>query len=191
MEYTCAKFKIGDKVKFSENGGFYTTYISMAIILGLDKYQSYLDPDISMTFTVIGFNSEDEIYALKDDLGREFMASDKYAELVNQWTIYSNTMPLCELTDEQKSAIFNSWVKGGARQICNGSKFVDIFIGDCNWHAGVVYRIKPKSERDLFIDKSIKLVTPENYEPMNKMFGALFDAGARYKDLTQHFGENI
>lgn len=108
-----------------------------------------------------------------------------------QWTIYSNTLPLCELTDEQKSVIFNSWVKGGARQLCNGSKFVDIFIGDCNWHTGVVYRIKPKSERELFIDKSLELMTSETERTMEQMFGAQFDAGARYKDLTQHFGENI
>ena len=54
-----------------------------------------------------------------------------------------------------------------------------------------IYRIKSKSERELFIDKSLSLMTSETERTMEQMFGAQFDAGARYKDSTSHFGENI
>ena len=191
MECTCAKFKIGDKIKFSEDGGFYTTYISMAIILGLDEFQSDIDPDISMTFTVTGLNGKDEIYALKDDLGREFMASDKYAELVNQWSVCNNTLPLCELADEQAAMLFNAWRGGAVRQAGNSHGFVDLTSSQHVWIESIIYRIKPKLGRELFIDKSVGLMTSETERAMEQMFGAQFDAGARYKDLTQHFGENI
>lgn len=105
-----------------------------------------------------------------------------------QWTIYNNTMPLCELTDEQ---VGNLVKHSGCVEHMNpnsgewGATITPV------WNRAGIYRIKPKSERELFIDKSIKLLTPENYGPMNKMFGSLFDAGARYKDKTSHFGENI
>lgn len=57
----------------------------------------------------------------------------------------------------------------------------------------ILCRIKPKSERELFIENTAKVMRdagtkyPDNHE----YFGIMFDAGARYKDLTQHFGENI
>ena len=105
-----------------------------------------------------------------------------------QWSVYNNTMPLRELTDEQVGKLVKH--SGCVEHMNPNSGGWGATITPM-WNRAGIYRIKPKSERDLFIDKSIKLVTPENYEPMNKMFGALFDAGARYKDLTQHFGENI
>lgn len=115
----------------------------------------------------------------------------KIPSKTEQWTVYNNTLPLCELTDEQVGAIFRYGIEKGVIEVMddNGKWWDNLSL--VGWHTALAYRAKQKSERELFIDKSIKLVTPENYEPMNKMFGALFDAGARYKDLTQHFGENI
>lgn len=108
---------------------------------------------------------------------------------VDQWTVYSNTLPLCELTDEQAGMLFNAW-RGGAK--------VELLADDGSWRGAapdwshaIAYRIKPKSEREMFIDKSVGLMTSETERTMEQMFGAQFDAGARYKDLTQHFGENI
>ena len=52
--------------------------------------------------------------------------------------------------------------------------------------------VKPKSERELFINKCTDVMRkagtkcPDNHE----YFGVIFDAGARYVDETQHFGED-
>lgn len=53
------------------------------------------------------------------------------------------------------------------------------------------YAVTGTKECEEFIDKSVGLMTSEIKGTMEQMFGAQFDAGARYKDLTQHFGENI
>lgn len=56
----------------------------------------------------------------------------------------------------------------------------------------ILYRIKPKSERELFIDKSKLIIGATTDDDLvDAVIADLFDAGARYKDLTQHFGENI
>lgn len=105
-----------------------------------------------------------------------------------QWTVYNNTMPLCELTDEQvgKLVKHSGCVEGMNKNSGEWGATITPM-----WNRAGVYRIKPKSERELFIDKSVGLITSETERTMEQMFGAQFDAGARYKDLTQHFGENI
>lgn len=108
-----------------------------------------------------------------------------------QWTIYNNTLPLCELTDEQYGKMRRMHDAGATIQSLNedGYGFQDCALP--TWISNGVYRVKTKSERELFIDKSLSLMTSETERTMEQMFGAQFDAGARYKDLTQHFGENI
>lgn len=108
-----------------------------------------------------------------------------------QWTIYNNTLPLCELTDEQAAMLFNAWRGGSNMQYLNeDEEWKDYNSG---FYPLDTYRIKPKSERELFIERTTKVMRdagtkfPDNHE----YFGIMFDAGARYKDLTQHFGENI
>lgn len=105
-----------------------------------------------------------------------------------QWTIYNNTLPLCELTDEQVGKLVKH--SGCVEHMNPNSGEWGATITPM-WNRVGVYRIKPKSERELFIDKSVGLMTSETERTMEQMFGAQFDAGARYKDLTQHFGENI
>lgn len=108
-----------------------------------------------------------------------------------QWTIYNNTLPLCELTDEQAAMLFNAWRGDGNMQVLNDDEEWSDY--NSGFYPLDVYRIKPKSERDLFIENTTKVMRdagtkcPDNHE----YFGIMFDAGARYKDLTQHFGENI
>lgn len=101
------------------------------------------------------------------------------------WTVYNNTLPLCELTNEQAAMLFNAWRKGTSIK-----KRGD----DDTWRDGGdklspfdAYRVK--SERELFIEESMKFTTEG--KQVKHAFGEMFDAGARYKDLTQHFGENI
>lgn len=109
-----------------------------------------------------------------------------------QWTVYNNTMPLCELTDEQYGKMRRTHDSGAAVEFANvTNEFKFEVIDKPNWCKDQVYRIKPKSERKLFIETSMQLTTSETERTMEQMFGAQFDAGARYVDLTQYFGENI
>lgn len=108
-----------------------------------------------------------------------------------QWTIYNNTLPLCELTDEQAAMLFNSWRGGGNVQFLSCDEEWKVKGYNSGFYHSDIYRIKPKSGRELFIDKSLALITSETERTMEQMFGAQFDAGARYIDNTQYFGENI
>lgn len=108
-----------------------------------------------------------------------------------QWTIYNNTIPLGELSDDQAAQLFNAWHAGEVRQALNNSGFCDLPAKATAWFDLTAYRIKPKSERDIFIETSIQLMTSETERTMEQMFGAQFDAGARYTDNTQHFGESV
>lgn len=105
-----------------------------------------------------------------------------------RWSIYSNTLPLCELTYEQVGKLVKH--SGCVEHMNQNSGEWGATITPM-WSRVGVYRIKSKSERELFIEKSVGLMTSETERTMEQMFGAQFDAGARYKDSTQHFGENI
>ena len=110
-----------------------------------------------------------------------------------QWSVYNNTLPLCELTDEQYGKMRRTHDNGATVQSLNedGYGFQDCALP--TWISNGVYRIKPKSERELFIENTTKVMRdagtkcPDNHE----YFGIMFDAGARYTDKTQFFGESI
>lgn len=110
-----------------------------------------------------------------------------------QWSIYSNTMPLCELTDEQYGKMRRARDNGGLVEfanVTNDFKFEE--IGNPNWCKDQVYRIKSKSERELFIEAAIGHAIKPETQSAKQMFGELFDSGKfKYIDNTQHFGENI
>mgnify|MGYP007096664212 CR=1 FL=1 len=166
-----------------------------------DKIQTSKESIYTISDNNSGFNNKD------DSSNKVFILSAsalnggcKIPAKAEQWTIYNNTLPLCELTDEQAAMLFNAWRSGGdAEFISDTAK--DLKTGNQtfgwsdapmpSWLDWQVYRIKSKSERELFIDKSVGLMTSETERTMERMFSAQFDAGARYKDLTQHFGENI
>lgn len=103
------------------------------------------------------------------------------------WTIYNNTLPLGELSDEKASQLFNHKRNGGAIK----AKSVNGWLDSSLWNNSWVYRAKPKSERELFIETSVQLMTSETERTMEQMFGAQFDSGARYTENTQHFGESV
>lgn len=110
------------------------------------------------------------------------------------WTIYNNDKPLCELTDEQASELFNAWRKGWLVQSCVSGEYW-WSVAEPGWLEGVIYRIKQKTDRQMFVDKCTQVMReagtkcPDNHE----YFGIIFDAGARfgsnYVDSTQYFGE--
>lgn len=105
-----------------------------------------------------------------------------------QWSIYNNTLPLRELTDEQVGKLVKH--SGCVEHMNpNSGEWVATIIP--MWNRARVYRITPKSERELFIDKSMEVFKENQHNKAEFMLGKIYDAGARYKDLTQHFGENI
>lgn len=112
-----------------------------------------------------------------------------------QWTIYNNTLPLCDLTDEQAAMLFNAWRGGDNIQF--RTMDVNVWIDKPEYDAvikkGGVYRVKSKSERELFIEHTTKVMRDAGTkcQDNHEYFGIMFDAGARYIDLTHHFGENI
>lgn len=124
-----------------------------------------------------------------------------------QWTVYNNTMPLCELTDEQAGMLFNAWRKGVEIENClydeKHEEFVWVNCFSVLSNIEGIYRIKTKSERELFVEAACKAVeSNEHYNRMNINIDcsaamrftveAMYDSGDfEYKDLTQHFGENI
>lgn len=77
----------------------------------------------------------------------------KIPSKAEQWTIYNNTLSLCQLTDEQAAMLFNAWRKN--------NEILEFFVE--NWSnvkpkqisINGIYRIKPKSERELFIDAAV------------------------------------
>lgn len=105
-----------------------------------------------------------------------------------QWTIYNNDMPLRELTDEQVGKLVKH---SGCVEHMNPNSGDWAATITPMWNRAGVYRIKPKSERELFIETSVQLMTSETERTMEQMFGAQFDAGARYTENTQHFGESV
>ena len=108
-----------------------------------------------------------------------------------EWTVYNNTLPLCELTDEQYGKMRRAFDAGGDVQKLNlkGEWVKPLHAFKLK---GFAYRIRTKSERELFINKCTDVMRkagtkcPDNHE----YFGVIFDAGARYVDETQHFGED-
>lgn len=106
-----------------------------------------------------------------------------------QWTIYNNTMPLHELTDEQVGKLVKH--SGCVEHMNPNSGEWGATITPM-WNRAGVYRIKQKSEREMFIEAAIGHgIKPETQNP-KQIFGELFDSGKfKYIDLTQHFGENI
>lgn len=101
--------------------------------------------------------------------GIDCYLSGEYTEFTGTWSIYNNTLPMSDLTDEQAAELFNWWRNGGEVE----------FVEECGewvgddplWGNKSVYRAKQKTERELFIDKCNELGSD---------FGKMFDNGARF-----------
>lgn len=108
---------------------------------------------------------------------------DSALPIPQQWSIYTNDKPLSELSDEQAAALFNAWRGGGNMQYLNeDEEWKDYNSG---FYPLDTYRIKPKSERELFIDAAMQLImTSETERTLEQQFGALFDSG-KFKLVEQ------
>lgn len=133
------------------------------------------DSKIGVDCAASSFNNTGGYCSTKHWYAREFGFTEFKTDI--KWSIYTNDKPLCELSDEQAAALFNAW-RGGAK--------VELLAdnGDwCNavpdWSNDIVYRIKQKSERELFVEQCTKVMReagtkcPDNHE----YFGVIFDSG--------------
>ncbi|MGL4616489.1 MAG: hypothetical protein ACRCVV_21880 [Shewanella sp.] len=100
------------------------------------------------------------------------------------WSIYTNTLPLCELTDEQASMLFNAWRKGFEIENClydeKHEEFVWVNCFSVLSNIEGVYRIKSKSEREQFIDDALDTYDGRiglSERAMTLAAGMMFDSG--------------
>lgn len=121
----------------------------------------------------------------------------KIPDKAEQWSVYNNTMPLCELSDEQAAMLFNAWRSGIAMEKSINDQWLKLASLEPCWIPKSVYRIKPKSDRELFIDGATEIASDECEterikESIDAFIVKLFDSGKfKYIDNTQHFGESI
>jgi hypothetical protein len=92
-------------------------------------------------------------------------------ELAEDWSIYNNTLPLSELSDEQRGLLFNHWCNGGGIVDCR-----DMGVCPC-WDPDNVYRAKQKSERELFIEAAIDAMQLHKDDLAKHDIGKMYDAG--------------
>lgn len=94
------------------------------------------------------------------------------------WTVYNNTLQVSDLTDEQAVELFVAWRKGGAIQYRVEDEWYDTSMP--TWLNMNVYRIKSKSELDLFVEKAITVAKDADADGVASLVMALHNAGCRF-----------
>tara|TARA_R110001592_G_C13193003_1_gene753516 strand:+ start:1372 stop:1839 length:468 start_codon:yes stop_codon:yes gene_type:complete len=92
----------------------------------------------------------------------------------NNWSIYNNTKPLNELSDEQRGLLFNHWCNGG--EIVSSSCRTWLSINSlCGMTS--IYRAKQNTEREVFIDEWSSKIATNEYSGGNvrSLVGQMFD----------------
>lgn len=96
-----------------------------------------------------------------------------YTEFTGSWTIYNNAKPMSDLTDNQAAELFNWWRNGGVMEVLFSDEgWPDV---DPIWGIGSIYRAKPKSERELFIEAADYFI--DCGDDAAAIAGKMFDAG--------------
>jgi hypothetical protein len=93
---------------------------------------------------------------------------------IDDWSIYNNTLPLSELSDEQRGLLFNHKCNSGNIEAKSTIGWLESSLWNMSW----VYRAKQKTERELFIDEwSSKIATNEyNGGSIKLLVGKMFDS---------------
>lgn len=94
------------------------------------------------------------------------------------WTVYNNTLQVSDLTDEQAVELFVAWRKGGIIQYCVGDEWHDTTMP--TWLNSPVYRIKSKSELELFVEKAVAVAKDANADGFASLVMAMYNAGCRF-----------
>lgn len=155
------KFKVGDKVK--RTGSFGHPFNDQKVY--------------TVTFV-------SERYISVEDVPGEWLL-DNFG-LSTEWTIYNNTKPLRELTDEQLLLITKHKLYGGA---------LERYDADDGWlqsntvviAANSKYRAKQKSERELFIEAALLATKPfsMDVEIVEAIAKDMFNAGFKAPEDKQ------
>lgn len=154
-------------------------FIDACDVLGVewtDNLGKAKDFNPSSKFICIFKDGKDTLSQEREPFDEERRMKLKPFTPKSQWSIYTNAKPLCELSDEQAAALFNAW-RGGEK--IESSVQCDAWL-NCmfpEWKPLMVYRIKQKSERELFIESAMQLMTSETERTLEQQFGSLFDSG--------------
>lgn len=100
-----------------------------------------------------------------------------------KWTPQTNTMPLRDLSDEQAAQLFNAWRKN--QEILERLDNIWHYVKPMQLSLRSIYHIKPKSERELFVEACVSTIKSHNLDDpsyYNGWFEQLFEAGCRFKD---------
>jgi len=92
---------------------------------------------------------------------------------IDKWSIYNNTLPLSELSDEQRGLLFNHKCNGGNIEAKSTIGWLEASLWNMSW----VYRAKQKTERELFIEEWSSKITTNEYNGGNvrSLVGQMFD----------------
>lgn len=94
------------------------------------------------------------------------------------WTVYNNTLPMSELTDEQAVELFVAWRKGGG--VLETLEGVTIETHP-TWEHNSVYAIKCKSDSDQFVEKMLTFYKHDAIdEKVIDMLKEAYDNGCRF-----------
>lgn len=93
------------------------------------------------------------------------------------WSIYNNTLPLSELSDEQRGLLFNHWLADRLSIECSDCGVRWFSPRVIMWLDKCIYRAKQKTERELFIDEWSSKITTNEYNGGNvrSLVGQMFD----------------
>ena len=123
---------------------------ALQISLGVEWIDGLGKPgDYSSRYACV-FN--DGLDQLSCDDPNDYLSEDLEPFTPNpQWSPETNTMPLKDLSDEQAAQLFNAW-RSGARVEMMDAK--SEWAG-CSpvWCEKTIYRLRPKSPRDAFIEQ--------------------------------------
>lgn len=123
----------------------------------------------------------------------------KIPSKAEQWTIYNNTLPLSSLTDEQYGKMRRTHDAGMGVEWRRSSIGRWELLSNPTWNAYGIYRIKSKSERELFVEAACNAVeSSEFYARMNINIccsaamrftvESIYDSGKfKYIDLTKPY----
>jgi hypothetical protein len=128
-----SKFKVGDKVK------------------RISDLDIFMERTGSSGGVVTGLH---DVYISFDNKPSSVWDGDHF-ELVEEWSIYNNTLPLSELSDEQRGLLFNHHFNGGGIVNHHGHG-----SDKPTWASTAIYRAKQKSERELFVDAALSAAKP-------------------------------
>lgn len=101
---------------------------------------------------------------------------------IDSWSIYNNTKPLSELSDEQAAELTNYWRRGESMER-NDKTIGWRFAVEAMLSRHETYRAKQKSERELFVDEwklKMKSMAGDGVS-VGDMIGQMFDAAKAHK----------